>query len=199
MAAFVRFSSRALPTPRPRQAASTAMRPIWPSGVSRPVPMATAFTVASMCTQRSSSPSHSSSGGTFCSSTNTRVRISRNVSRSRFQSARRTLNSVIALPASARESRGNPGVRGGGERLQLPASVLGERQFRDDCLPGHLIERLAARGGLECFVGLVHAVLAHQGLGGLAEHFPMLFQLSGEASVCHLKLVEPPGEGGECH
>ena len=38
-------SSSAAPTPWPRQAGSTAMRPMWPSGSSRPQPIALAVGV----------------------------------------------------------------------------------------------------------------------------------------------------------
>ena len=69
-AASSRRSSSARPTPRPRQAGSTAMRPMCPSASRRPVPMASpAASKATTWRLAASNSSHSMSSGTPCSRT----------------------------------------------------------------------------------------------------------------------------------
>src|SRR4051812_47412622 len=81
------------PTPHLRKGASTAIRPRWPSGNNRPVPIASPADVsATTWTQSSSSPSHSSDSGTCCSSTKTWRLIERRVSLASPQRTRRTLS-----------------------------------------------------------------------------------------------------------
>src|SRR3954464_10740581 len=83
-----------LPTPRPRQSFSTAMRPTCPSGSSRPVPSASRFPKATAWSDFASISSSSISAGTRCSSTNTVKRIGAACARARFHgrsSIRRSL------------------------------------------------------------------------------------------------------------
>ena len=83
-------ASSAAPTPCPRQSDSTATRPMWPSGSSRPQPIGTpARSSASACTLTASNSSHSSSSGMFCSTTKTATRTARSFFSSLAQSTTR--------------------------------------------------------------------------------------------------------------
>src|SRR5258708_20914820 len=121
--------SSALTTPLPRHARKTAMRPMWPSGRSRPVPIGTPSTNATRWRDCASSSSHSISAGTDCSRMKTSVRSALRIFRSTDQSAARTENFsdpvIRAASAIAADLNGGSEGRAAGDLDDRAIDVAG--------------------------------------------------------------------------
>src|SRR5699024_8963809 len=83
----------------------------------------------------------------------------------------------------ARQLRGPPHVRGGGELRQTGGVVVGQAQGRDELAQGGAVDAVPAGQLLELLVRVVHALDAaqergaHDGLDRLRQHLPVAVQV----------------------